>query len=191
MSNKSILTIVGLAVAGLVTGIAVNQYIAANKPPPQETASSAPISTNMAQAFTLTDLQDKTRNSSEWNGKVRLVNFWASWCPPCVREIPAFIKLHNQYKDKNFTVLGIALDEKQAVIDFIDPIGESYPMLIAEQEGISLTKAYGNRLGVLPYTALLDTNGVIVKTYMRELSFEEAEQIIKPYLETGAVAAKP
>ncbi len=181
MSTKSFITLAGLAAAGLVIGILVNQYVVSNKSTNNSTATSKQVA-NMAQAFSLKDVDDKTRNSSEWDGKVRLVNFWASWCPPCIREMPAFIKLQEKYGGKNFTLIGIALDDKQSVIDFIDPIGINYPILIAEQEGIALTRAYGNRLGVLPYTALVDQNGKILKSYMRELTFEEAEQIIKPLI---------
>jgi len=193
MSKKSIFVVAGLAVVGLAAGIAVNQYLGGNdlslgipglsdKPETQEVARTG--NSDIAPAFTLTDMEGKTRNSSEWDGKVRLVNFWASWCPPCVREIPAFIELQEKYagKDKNFTLIGIALDEKQAVIDFVDPMGINYPIMIAEQEGIALTKAYGNRLGVLPFTVLVDSKGKMIKSFMRELSLEEAEQVIKPYL---------
>lgn len=175
MSKKTFLTVIFLAIAGLVAGILVNQQVS------KEQTTVKKIDADPL-AYTLKDLEDVPRQSSEWAGKVRMVNFWASWCPPCVREIPAFIKLQEKYGGDEFTLIGIALDEKQAVVDFIDPIGPNYPILIAELEGIAITKAYGNRLGVLPYTALLDKDGKLVKSYTRELSFEEAEQIIKPYL---------
>lgn len=187
MSPKSIFLVIFLAIGGLAAGVVVKQSIAPATDTDKQAASTATNNEaspakDVAASYSLQDIEGKLRHASEWEGKVRLVNFWASWCPPCVREIPAFIQLQEKYGGDNFTLVGIALDEKQAVIDFIDPIGANYPILIAEQEGIALTKAYGNRLGVLPYTALVDKNGKIIQTFMREMSFEEAEQVIKPYL---------
>ena len=114
--------------------------------------------------------------------KYTLIIFWASWCPPCVREIPDFVRLHEAYNDKGFEIIGIALDEEQAVIDFIDPIGVDYPILIATNSGIALTQAYGNRLGILPFSVIVDRKGNIVSSHRSELSFERVEQIIKPLL---------
>jgi len=114
--------------------------------------------------------------------QVLMINFWATWCPPCRREIPAFIKLQEKYKDQGFTILGIALDEKRAVIDFTDPMGVNYPILMAENEGITLTKAYGNRLGVLPFTVIVDRKGNIIHRQRTELTFEQVEGMIKPLL---------
>ena len=97
-------------------------------------------------------------------------------------EIPAFIELQKKYKDKGFIIIGVALDEKQAVIDFTDPMGVNYPILLAEQEGIAITKAYGNRLGVLPFTVIVDRKGNIVHRQRTELTFEQVEAMIKPLL---------
>jgi thiol-disulfide isomerase/thioredoxin len=111
-----------------------------------------------------------------------MINFWATWCPPCRREIPAFIEVQEKYKDQGFIILGIAIDEKQAVIDFTDPMEVNYPILMAEQEGIVLTKAYGNRLGVLPFTVIIDRKGNIIHRQRTELTFEQVEGMIKPLL---------
>ncbi|MDH5259496.1 MAG: TlpA family protein disulfide reductase, partial [Gammaproteobacteria bacterium] len=102
--------------------------------------------------------------------------------PPCRKEIPAFIELQEKYKDKGFKIVGIALDEKEAVINFTDPMGVNYPILMAEQEGILLSKAYGNRLGVLPYTVIVDRKGNIVHRQRTELTFKQVEAMIKPLL---------
>jgi len=111
-----------------------------------------------------------------------MINFWATWCPPCRREIPALMKLYKDYRDQGFVIVGIALDEKQNVIDYIDPMGVDYPVLIGDQEGIALTQAYGNRLGVLPYTVVIDRQGRIVSRHRNELTYEQAERMIKPLL---------
>lgn len=181
--TTSTLVMVGMAVAGLVTGYVYNNW------QHQQKLSSLHLSTQKEEAvssirplFKLKDLEGKTRDVKEWDGQVLMINFWATWCPPCRKEIPAFIKLQEKYIDKGFKIIGIALDEKQAVIDFADPMGVNYPILMAEQEGIALTKAYGNRLGVLPFSVIIDRKGKIIHRHRTELSFEQVESMILPLL---------
>jgi thiol-disulfide isomerase/thioredoxin len=129
--------------------------------------------------FRLPDLEDRVRSVSEWNGKVLVVNFWATWCPPCRKEMPAFIELQEKYADKGLQFVGIAIDEKDKVIDFSDTYGVNYPMLVGDLEAIKLGKAYGNRFGALPYTVIIDRGGNIRFTQRGELPRETAEAEIK------------
>ena len=181
--TKSTLLMVGLAVLGLISGYLFNNWQQQQKLTQvklnnkQETVVS-----NIRPLFKLKDIEGKVRDVKEWDGQVLMVNFWATWCPPCRKEIPAFIEVQEKYKDKGFKIIGIALDEKQAVIDFTDPMGVNYPILLAVEEGIALTKAYGNRLGVLPFTAIVDRKGNIVHRQRTELTFEQVEAMIKPLL---------
>jgi len=177
MMKKNTVLILGVALLGLGGGIFLNLWL--SRP---ETAPTPQAQTDHRPEFTLTDLKGTSRSISEWDGKVILVNFWATWCPPCVRELPAFIQLYETYQDKGFTIIGVALDNKQDVIDFVDPMGVKYPILLGDQKGIKLTQEYGNRLGVLPYTVVIDRNGRIVERHRNEMSYEEAEALIKPLL---------
>ena len=174
---------VGLAVAGLASGYVFNNWQHEQKLAETKitTSKETPVS-NVRPLFKLKDLEDKVRDVKEWDGQVLMINFWATWCPPCRREMPAFIELQEKYQDKGFTIIGIALDEKQAVIDFTDPMGMNYPILLAEQEGITLAKAYGNNLGVLPFTVIVDRKGNIIHRQRSELTFEQVEGMIKPLL---------
>lgn len=181
--TTSTLLMVGLAAAGLVSGYVFNNWQHEQKLAETKVAASGETAiSNVRPLFKLKDLEDKVRDVKEWDGQVLMINFWATWCPPCRREMPAFIELQEKYQDKGFTIIGIALDEKQAVIDFTDPMGMNYPILLAEQEGIVLAKAYGNRLGVLPYTVIVDRKGNIIHRQRTELSFEQVEGMIKPLL---------
>lgn len=180
---NSVLLMAGMAAAGLASGYLYNNW------QHQQKLSQIKISTNkettvssVRPLFKLKDIEDKTRDIKEWDGQVLLINFWATWCPPCRREIPAFIELQEKYNDKGFTIIGIALDEKQAVIDYSDPMGVNYPLLMAEQEGIALTKAYGNRLGSLPFSVIVDRKGNIIHRKRRELTIAQVEAMIKPLL---------
>lgn len=132
--------------------------------------------------FNLLDLNDQPRTIQDYHGRIIVLNFWATWCPPCVREIPALIALQEKYRDRGVEVVGVALDSKQPVIDFVDPMGINYPVLLAEYEGIGLTQAYGNHLGALPYTVIIDREGTIRHTMLREITLDEAEKLIQPLL---------
>ena len=172
---------ISLSVAGLAAGYTFNSWQQKNATIKTKPTSEVAAST-VRPLFKLKDLEGKVRDVKEWDGKVIMVNFWATWCPPCRKEMPAFVEIQDKYKDQGFVILGIALDEKQAVIDFADSMGVNYPILMAEQEGIGLSKAYGNRLGVLPYTVVIDRKGNITHRQRTELNYKQVEGMIKPLL---------
>ncbi len=129
--------------------------------------------------FKLPDLEGKMRDANEWNGRVLVVNFWATWCPPCKKEMPAFLELQEKYGAQGLQFVGIALDEAGKVQDFIDTMGVDYPILVGGDKAIKVSESYGNRLGALPYTALIDREGYIVQTYRGEVSKSVLERAIK------------
>lgn len=183
--KKSSLIFVAVAILGLAAGFMAQRWIGttANATKNSEITLKKDVSTpERRPEFSLKDLDDKSRSIKEWDGKVLMINFWATWCPPCRKEIPAFIELQEAYKDKGFVVIGVAIDTKDNVIDFVDPMGVNYPILIGNENGISLAKAYGNRHGALPYTVFVDRSGKITETHSAELTFQQAEDIIKPLL---------
>ena len=181
--TQSALLMLGLAIAGLVSGYIFNNWLHEKKLAETKVKNTKEVAvSNIRPLFKLKDIEGKTRDIKEWDGQVLMINFWATWCPPCRKEIPAFIELQEKYENKGFKIIGVALDEKQAVIDFTDPMGVNYPLLLAELEGIEITKAYGNRLGVLPYTVFVDRDGKIFHRSRTELTFEQAEALIKPLL---------
>lgn len=114
------------------------------------------------QAAQFTDLEGKNRRLAEWRGKVVLCNFWATWCLPCREEIPMLVALSKEMAPNGVEVVGIALDSAVNVVEFGKNYKVTYPLLIAGPDGIDLMRATGNRLGGLPYTALLDRRGRIV-----------------------------
>jgi thiol-disulfide isomerase/thioredoxin len=132
--------------------------------------------------FELKDLDGHVRNVREWDGKVLMVNFWASWCPPCLKETPLLIALQNKFGEKGLQVVGLAIDDEQSVRDFVDTQGVTYPVMAGELVAMELAKRYGNRVNALPFTAFVDRNGDIVQIKVGEIEKEEAEKVIETLL---------
>jgi peroxiredoxin len=135
-----------------------------------------------APEFILSDVNGVTHNSKEWNGKIVILNFWATWCPPCIKETPAFVELQEQYKQDGVQFVGIAIDEKNAVLEFMDTYGVNYPMLIGEEDAIKISKDYGDRYGALPYTVVINRQRLIHFVQRGEMTHEMAENNIKQLL---------
>lgn len=133
-------------------------------------------------AFAFPDLSGQTRRLSEWDGRVVMVNFWAPWCPPCREEIPDFIELQERYGEHGLTIVGVAIDTQRNAQDYADTMGINYPILIAEETGIEVAKDFGNAVGALPYTVVLDRDGEVVFRHRNKLSYQAAEEVVKPLL---------
>jgi len=130
----------------------------------------------------LPDLNGNRQSLVQWQGKLLLVNFWATWCPPCREEIPIFLSLRKKNLDRGFEVVGISIDSVQKVLEFRDSIGIDYPLLDGEKNGMSLMASLGNRLGALPYSILFDRNGNAVHFKTGDFSRQELENLLEIYL---------
>ncbi|MCK5263553.1 MAG: TlpA family protein disulfide reductase [Gammaproteobacteria bacterium] len=133
----------------------------------------------MRPEFTMADIDGQIRNIKDWDGKVILLNFWATWCPPCLREIPSFVELQEKYGDQGFQVIGIAVDNEEAVHDYMNEVKINYPIMVSEFEAIELSASYGNRMGALPYSVIINRESVVSDKITGELSKIKAEKILK------------
>lgn len=109
--------------------------------------------------FTLTDIEGKRWTLSEQKSIV-LINFWATWCPPCKKEIPILVRIYNKYKDKGFLILGIAFDKKELVKSFVKKYKINYPVLIGDYR-----VAQDYEITTIPQTYLINKEGKIVKRW--------------------------
>src|SRR5262245_40464932 len=136
-------------------------------------------------ALTRVDLPDLAGNRGSlerWRGKVLVVNFWASWCPPCREEIPGLIRMQEKFAANGLQVVGIAVDSVAKSRQAADEMKISYPVLVAELQIIDVTRRLGNRAGGLPFTVVLDRDGRLVTTHLGLLSEAQLERLIKPVL---------
>ena len=176
-----------LAVVSASAGVVTWRHF--NPPPIQLSAAPPPVRPVQAEApalkvgdrrpdFTLSDLDGKPRSVSEWDGKLLFVNFWATWCPPCLEEIPDFVELQAAHGDSDVQFLGVALDRPDNVRRFMQEQGMNYPSLHGERDAIDLGKRYGNRIGALPYTVVVGRDGRVLLMHQGVLSKEDAERVI-------------
>ena len=112
-------------------------------------------------AARLPDLQGTPQSLEQWRGKVIVVNFWATWCAPCREEIPLFVKLQKKYGERGLQFVGIAVDRPDKVRPYAAELGMNFPILIGDAGAIELSRALGNRAGVLPYTVVIDRDGKV------------------------------
>ena len=132
-----------------------------------------------APDFSLQALNGSALSLSEYKGKVVLVNFWATWCDPCRREIPRFVDLQKKYADRGFQIVGISLDDDaKAVPLFYQEYKMNYPVAVGNDK---LAESFGNVLG-LPVNFLIDRDGRIAARHMGEARFPELESEIKALL---------
>ena len=126
----------------------------------------------VAPDFTLNDLDGNPRHFSEWRGRTVILNFWATWCAPCRREIPVLVDLQAQHNPEQLTVLGIAIDEADAVREYVEQIGMSYETLVGQMDAIEVVGQFGNRIGALPYTVIVGPEGAIEWIHAGEVDAE-------------------
>lgn len=124
-------------------------------------------------AQTFVSPQGESLAVSAFKGKPLLVNFWATWCPPCVKELPMLSAFANQQGAQGIQVLGLAIDKPEAVLRFLQRQPVQFPVAIAMQGGLGLTQALGNLQGGLPFTVLFDAKGQIRQRKIGELSGED------------------
>lgn len=117
-----------------------------------------------AWATTLLRTDGKSTTLKSFRGKVLVLNFWAPWCAPCVKEIPDLIALQNEFLNKNVQFVGIGIDSLDNILKFPIKTWPAYPTLVANMNGINIAQEFGNTKKVIPFTVIIDSNGNILKT---------------------------
>jgi len=114
-------------------------------------------------------------------GKLVLVNFWATWCPPCLEEIPVFLALRKKYAATGFEVLGVSIDSVSKVLQYRQTLKINYPLLDGEKTGMTLMRSLGNNIGGLPYSVMFDRDGKAVAVKSGAYQEQELIDLIEKY----------
>jgi thiol-disulfide isomerase/thioredoxin len=128
--------------------------------------------------FALGDRTGKRTSISTWQGKSLIINFWATWCAPCRREIPLLESLSQNWQSRNVQVVGVAVDYRDKVLAYANDLKISYPLLIGEQDALDAATALGVDSPVFPFTVFTDRRGQIVTLFVGELHKPQADLIL-------------
>jgi thiol-disulfide isomerase/thioredoxin len=141
-----------------------------------------------APALALNDLGGAPRTLGDYRGRILLVNFWATWCEPCRREIPLLNTLQGEHRSEGLAVVGIAVDTRRSVVDFLKATPLHYTVLVGEEDGAEAAEKFGMELG-LPFTVFADSRNRIVAIKLGELHRDEADAILAQMrnLEAGKI----
>ena len=133
-------------------------------------------------------VDDKEIDLAKFSGHVLIVDFWATWCPPCVKEIPDFVEMYNQYKDKGLTIVGISVDADQKDVEkFIKEHKMTYPIvMVSEEIKAAFEKALDKPIRGMPTTLVIDRKGKIVSLHEGYTEKEVFLKEIRPLLEKEA-----
>jgi len=143
-------------------------------PPPQPTQ----LDVANRPAFSLPDLDGTQRQFSEWDGKHRLINFWATWCAPCRREIPLLKAFQDQHGENGFQVLGIAVDYLEQVSSYAEQTEFNYPILVGQQDAMAVAESSGIEFIGMPFTMFVASDGEYIGAYIGELHQSHLDDIV-------------
>ena len=163
--------IVVATISYLVTGQAPSLRV-----PPNPAALSTPTAAAPITSLVLPDTQGVNQPMSQWRGKIVVVNFWATWCPPCREEMPGFSRIAVKYSSNGVQFVGISIDTLNNVIDFQKSAPVSYPLLIGTMDTVQSTVSIGNTAQALPFTAIFDRSGNLHSVTLGRLSEADLEQ---------------
>lgn len=175
MNRRQWISIAGISLAALVAGVLTSQWIYR-----AGLASDPAIKAFFANPWQTPD--GKAADTDQWRGKVLVVNFWASWCPPCVEEMPTLDALQEEFKNQNVLFVGIGIDSPSNIRQFLEMTPVSYPIVIGGLEGSNLSKQMGNSQGALPYTIIINSQGKSTSSKLGKISEEELRKSIKSAL---------
>lgn len=141
--------------------------------------------------FTLPEVDGKKHALEEWRGKVIVLNFWATWCPPCREEIPLLIALQKKRAADGLQVVSVAIDDISAVRRYREAAGINYPILMGGDDALDLVARYGNRMSSLPFTVLIDRSGAIVARKLGAFTQNELEGLTDPLIGSAKTPNPP
>ncbi len=170
-----------LLIGSLLAGVWFASHIINSAPHHADrTGASSPIA--HLPSYRLVDLAGKAYHTSQWSDKVVILNFWASWCPPCQTEMLALSELQDEWGDTGLQVLGIAIDKVDEAKIFSVSHPVSYPLFRGGMTEAKLSKRMGNRLLELPFTAAFGRDGQLIFAQAGAIPSASLRKHVEPLL---------
>jgi peroxiredoxin len=171
-----------IAIAAMLAGFLLSARYFAEPPPASLVSPDGNLVGRQRPEFSLGSSMGEVVTPADFSGKTLLINFWATWCTPCRREMPILVDLQREYESVGLQVIGIALDDVQSVRNFVQKYGIDYPILVGAADVMQTNTAYGNVAGVLPYSVLVDSDGIIRWQYTGEIPQSEMSRLMGMFL---------
>lgn len=147
-------------------------------PPPQKIEQPKVLEIVTHPSFSLPDLSGTYHELTEWDGKNRILNFWATWCAPCRREIPLLKAFQDEQGGNGFQVIGIAVDFQEPVANYAEAAEFNYPILVGEQDAMAVAESSGVEFIGLPFTMFVASDGELVGAYIGELHQSHLDTVV-------------
>lgn len=176
-SQLAIIAVIG---ASLGAGVGVGWQKYKQSQPTLNLASPEQI--DSIPDYRYPDLDGVFHTNNEWLGKIVVLNFWATWCPPCREEMPLFVELQEQYANDGVQFIAIAIDDLEPTKAFADTYGIDFPILMGDIEAINISKKLGNRFEGLPFTVVARPDGSIAMRHAGGVTKQQLEQVFKSIL---------
>lgn len=174
LQRRHVLT-VGVAAAAALAGAGAaywqDKQVASSEPAAPYKPASGDLNDLWQMQFDTPDGSKLAMQSLK--GKPLLINFWATWCPPCVEELPLLERFYSQNKAKSVQIVGLAADKPEAVRTFLKKLPLTFPIGITDLSGIALSKSWGNLAGGLPFSVMLASDGRVIQRKMGKLSEDD------------------
>lgn len=171
MSGRAALAIGVLCVVSAAAGFGAFRWWQAR------TVAEAPAELRPDLEFR--DLDGQPHRLSEWDGKLLLLNFWATWCTPCLKEIPLLVQAQAQYGPRGLQIVGLAMDQAEPVRRFQQRLAINYPLMLGEADIILAMDQLGDQLGAFPFSVLIAPDGRILDRASGDLDHEELQAWIE------------
>jgi thiol-disulfide isomerase/thioredoxin len=171
-----------VALFALVAGVLVYQkQVPVEEPMPivvAEPASAQMPTEPVYPSFKLPDIDGVERDFSEWAGKTRLLNFWATWCAPCRREIPLLKSFQEEQSANSFQIIGIAVDFPEEVAAYAEEAQFNYPVLVGQEDAMAIAETSGVEFIGMPFTMIVAADGELLNAHIGEILRADLDHIV-------------
>ena len=143
-------------------------------------------------AFTLNDIDGRPRDFSEWDGRHRMLNFWATWCAPCRREIPLLKEFQVEQGDAGILIMGIAVDYPEEVARYAENVEFNYPILVGQEDAMAVAESSGVQFIAMPFTMFVTRDGEFLSAFIGELHRSHLDTVSNIFerLDSGEISTE-